>query len=75
MDDTTVDGHWHLWADDVDMGPVFTYTKSIDLSFGTHTLMAELRDSKHNVLGPMAEVTIIIEPYRVYLPLVLNKWP
>lgn len=71
--DIPTDGHWHLWVDGAMVGPVMTYTTEYTLTLGTHVISAELRLDDHTVLGPTAAVNVTVEPYTVFLPLVLKN--
>jgi hypothetical protein len=71
-DDPNADGHWHLWVDEVLVGPVFTTTTSLNLELGTYVLRAGLVTSDHQELGPSDMVSVLVLPsgYKLYLPLI-----
>ncbi|MBX3056646.1 MAG: ExeM/NucH family extracellular endonuclease [Anaerolineae bacterium] len=54
------DGHWHLWLNGVDMGPVLAYETSVDLLPGTHVISAELQLPDHTPLGIVDTVTVTV---------------
>jgi len=54
------DGHWHLWLDGADTGPVMSYSTTISRVIGTHTITAQLRSKDHTPLGPIDSVTITV---------------
>ena len=72
--DIPTDGHWHLWVDGVDMGQVLTYTTATTLTLGTHVISAELRLTDDTVLGPVAKVSVTVEPYTIFLPVVMRNY-
>jgi uncharacterized repeat protein (TIGR01451 family) len=70
------DGYWELWRDGTRViSQVLTYTTSINLAVGTHTLSATLYTPEDVWVGS-DEVAVNIVPaqpgYEVYLPLVLR---
>ena len=70
------DGYWDLWLDGSQViSQVLTYTTSVNLAVGTHTLSATLYTPEAVWVGS-DEVTVNIVPvqsgYEVYLPLVLK---
>jgi uncharacterized repeat protein (TIGR01451 family) len=70
------DGYWELWRDGTRViSQVLTYTTSINLEVGTHTLSATLYTPEAVWVGS-DEVVVNIVPaqpgYEVYLPLVLR---
>ena len=67
------DGHWNLWVDGSDMGQVLTYTTATSLTLGTHVISAELRLTDDTVLGPVDTISVTVEPYAVFLPIVLRN--
>lgn len=67
------DGHWHLWVDGVDTGPVLGYETNVDLLPGVHTISAELRDPAHVSLGIIDTVTVTVNTvYELYLPVIVK---
>jgi hypothetical protein len=52
------DGHWHLWLDGVDTGPVMAYTGTVNLTVGTHVISAQLQAPDHTPLGPV-DLTVV----------------
>jgi hypothetical protein len=74
LSDPNADGHWHLWLDGVDTGPVYTLTTTVTLPTGTHTLTAQLQYPDHTPVGPTATITITVVDgsYRIYLPVILK---
>lgn len=68
------DGHWHLWVNGVDTGPVMDYDTTVDLLPGVHTLSAELRTPEHVSLGVIDTVTVTVNvEYQLLLPLIMNN--
>lgn len=68
------DGHWHLWVNGVDTGPVMDYDTTADLLPGVHTLSAELRTPEHVSLGVIDTVTVTVNvEYQLLLPLIMNN--
>ena len=69
------DGHWQLWVDGDDLGTLYGYTTTVTLGLGRHAISAELRDLGHAPLGPVAAVTVTVEPRIpfIYLPLVMRN--
>lgn len=72
------DGHWHLWLDGVDTGPVFGDSATITLTVGTHVITAQLQAPDHTPLGPVDTITVTVvagqEPmFTVYLPIILRN--
>jgi uncharacterized repeat protein (TIGR01451 family) len=69
------DGHWQLWVDGDDLGTVYGYTTTVTLGLGTSVISAKLYDLAHAPLGPVATVTVTVEPRIpfIYLPLVLKN--
>jgi predicted extracellular nuclease len=56
--DIPIDGHWHLWLNSVDQGPVMGYTTTLQLSGGVHTITVQLRLPDHTPLDILDSVTI-----------------
>lgn len=52
------DGHWHLWVDGVDTGPVYDYTQSVTLTLGTHVISAQLQYPDHTPVGPVDSIQV-----------------
>jgi len=71
--DIPADGHWHLWVDGMDTGPVLTYTTATSLTLGAHVISAQLRLPDHTVIGPMDEVSVTVGSYTIFLPLVMRE--
>ncbi len=70
------DGHWHLWLDGVDMGPVMGYTTTVDLTVGTHVITAQLNTPDHNPIGLADSVTVTVTmpiEYEIFLPIVMKQ--
>jgi len=70
------DGYWELWRDGARViSQVLTYTTSINLAVGTHTLSATLYTWEDEWMGS-DEIVVNVVPaqpgYEVYLPLVLR---
>jgi hypothetical protein len=75
------DGHWHLWLDGTDTGPVNSYAGTVDLLVGMHVISAQLQTPDHMPLGPVDTimVTVVTETVEppptdtyIYLPFVVN---
>jgi predicted extracellular nuclease len=67
------DGHWHLWVDGVDTGPVMDYATTVDLLPGTHVITAELNSPTHESLGISDSVTVtVVVEYTIYLPVIMK---
>jgi glycosidase len=54
------DGHWHLWVDGTMVGMVYGYTATQTLLTGAHVITAELVDTAHQPLGPVATVNVVV---------------
>ena len=54
------DGHWHLWIDGSMVGMVYGYTATQTLLVGPHVITAELVDTGHQPLGPVATVNVVV---------------
>ncbi len=71
------DGHWQLWMDGVELGPVYTTVTSTNLLVGDHVISAELRTLAGLPVGPIATVNVVVkvEPqgFVVYLPAVMRS--
>ncbi|MCL4266379.1 MAG: choice-of-anchor B family protein [Anaerolineae bacterium] len=52
------DGHWHLWLDGVDTGPVLDYAQSVTLTVGTHVISAQLQYPDHTPVGPVDTIQV-----------------
>lgn len=67
------DGHWHLWLNGVDMGPVLGYETAVDLLPGTHVISAELQLPDHTPIGVVDTVEVTVNvTYGIYLPLIMK---
>jgi len=67
------DGHWHVWVDGAEIGPVLAYTTTVDLLPGSHVITAELRSPSHLPLGPVASVSVTVNiQYVVNLPIIMK---
>ena len=69
------DGHWHLWVDGSMVSMVYGYTATQTLLAGPHVITAELVNTSHQPLGPVAVVSITvrkIRPYIYYFPIILR---
>ncbi|MBK8984725.1 MAG: ExeM/NucH family extracellular endonuclease [Chloroflexi bacterium] len=67
------DGHWHLWVDGVDTGPVLGYTATVALLPGAHVITAELNSPTHVSLGISDSVTVTMNVvYTLYLPVIMK---
>ena len=69
------DGHWHLWVDGTDMGPVMSESTVVSLTLGTHVISAQLQTPDHMPLGPTdsISVTVVTGVYEVFLPFVVKE--
>jgi len=47
------DGHWHLWLDGMDTGPVYDTDQDVSLTVGTHVITAQLQYPDHTPVGPV----------------------
>jgi hypothetical protein len=72
--DIPTDGYWRLWVDGTDMGQVLTYTTATTLTLGTHVISAELRLTDDTVLGPVDTISVTVEPYTIFLPVVMRNY-
>ena len=54
------DGHWHLWLNGTDTGPVLDYTATVNLSLGTHVITAQLDAPDHTPLGSTDTITVTV---------------
>lgn len=66
------DGHWHLWIDGALVGPVMSYTTTADLALGMHVISAQLMLTHTVALGPEAVVNVTVEPYSLFLPVIVR---
>lgn len=67
------DGHWHIWVDGVELGPVMTYDTSVNLLPGTHVISATLQSPTHVPLGPVDSVTVTVNiQYVLHLPIIMK---
>jgi uncharacterized repeat protein (TIGR01451 family) len=67
------DGHWHLWVDGTDMGPVLGYDTMVDLLPGAHVITVELNSPSHTPLGITDSVSVTVEvQYTSYLPIIMK---
>ncbi len=71
------DGHWHLWLDGVDIGPVYGDSTTITLTVGTHVITAQLQAPDHTPLGPVDTITVTVVAaggqHHIYLPIILRN--
>lgn len=69
------DGHWHLWVDGADTGPVMSDSTTISLTVGTHAITATLQTPGHMPLGPSdsISVTVAIGSFEIFLPFVVKE--
>ncbi len=66
-------GHWHIWVDGVDNGPVMAYDTTVDLLPGAHVITAELYSPSHTPLGIVDSVSVTVNvQYTVYLPVIMK---
>lgn len=63
------DGHWHLWVNGTDTGPVMNYIGTANLSIGTNVISAQLQTPDHMPLGPV-DTTVVEVEGNIYLPAV-----
>ena len=67
------DGHWHIWVDGVELGPVMTYDTSVNLLPGVHVISATLQSPTHVPLGPIDSVTVEVNiQYVLHLPIIMK---
>ncbi len=71
------DGHWHLFLNGVDQGPVMGYETMLSLGEGEYVITTELHTPNHTPLGisDSVTVTVVVETvtpptFTTYLPLV-----
>ncbi len=71
------EGYWQLWSEGTQViSRVLTYTTSIDLAVGTHTLSATLYTLDDTLIGSDEVAIHVINPNnKLYLPLVLRSAP
>lgn len=80
LDDPAADGHWHLWLDGVDIGPVYALTTTATLTPGTYVLTAQLQYPDHAPVGPTDTITVTVVAasptgFTLYLPIITNPTP